>query len=116
MDEENAVRRRVYKALTAWGFLVDEMVVSDGPCSVARVWFALSSEEAVAIALMLVGVTGSASKALDHAAWRWLGYSRREVSLAMYNAQSRGLCECYESGYVVDLRFRDASGALYYAA
>lgn len=112
LTDEKAVRRNTYKALCAWGFLVDEVVVSGGPCSVARAWFALAPDETIALASKLVSLTRSASKALDHHAWKWLGYSRRDVSRALYDAQSRGLCECYESGSIVELWFRGEDGVM----
>jgi hypothetical protein len=113
MADEKIARRNAYKALKAWGFLVDEVETSDGPCCVARAWFSLAAEEVVTLALTLVRQTRSASRALDHAAWAWLGYSRRDVSMALYDAHSRGLCEIYESGSIVELRFRDENGAFF---
>ena len=113
MADEKVARRNTYKALKAWGFLADEVETSGGPCCVARAWFSLAAEEVVALALTLVRQTRSAARALDHAAWGWLGYSRRDVSMALYDAHSRGLCEIYESGSIVDLRFRNENGALY---
>lgn len=114
--DEQTARRNVYAALSAWGFLVDELATAGGPCRVARRWHALSAEECVALALMLVGVSGTVGMALKHPAWSWLGWSRDDVSRGLYDAHARGLCEVYESGSVVHLRFRDADGTLYDAA
>jgi hypothetical protein len=33
--------------------------------------------------------------------------------MALYDAHSRGLCEIYESGSIVELRFRDENGAFF---
>ncbi len=116
-DAERAVRRRVFDALLAWGFLCDADDESGETTAAVKRWVVLMPDEVAAIALDLVRETRSAQRMLNHPAWAWFGIDRNEVSREMFDAASRGLVRFDECGSVAEIRFRDpVTGAFYDAA